>query len=190
MREIIKLKARKVDYATAGNDPERWQAVSSHLLATAQLVWQPIAEGITGYRNTRDTVRTPAQTAALEARVRYRGPFFLLAGLAVENQLKALIVRRAIATNPSCTTRDILQQFPKKNHDLVQLAARAGVVLTNGEERLLERLAHWIRWAGRYPIPKHEPDTAFERTTRECDLEDIERLIRKVDNRIRQLQKS
>jgi hypothetical protein len=182
-QQILKLKARRIDFDAFGTDPERWSATASHLLATARLAWQQIAEGMAGYRATMAAARTAAQTAALEERVRYRGPFFLLAGLAIENQVKALIVARQISSGEKPrSAREVLNLFPngKHQHNLVRLAGCAQVQLSDPECTLLTRLSSFVMWAGRYPIPKNESDARFERTTGECDLREVEQLIEKL----------
>jgi hypothetical protein len=59
----------------------------------------------------------------------------------------------------------------------VLLAEWAKVPLTANTRALLERLSAFVQWAGRYPIPMQEARASFERTTRENDLEDIQRFI-------------
>ena len=156
-KRILKLKARSVVRSTAGIDPERWRSVAGHLLAAARLLWQPVAEGIQRFHSKRDTPRTETETAALEELVRYRGPFFVLAGLAVENQLNTVIVQRKINAGP-CTVDDVLKLFPTSPHNLRFLAKRAQVVLSSSESTLFDRLSQFVKWAGRYPIPLNESD--------------------------------
>jgi hypothetical protein len=70
----------------------------------------------------------------------------MLAGMAIENMLKGLILQG--------TARDArLELMSKKKlitHDLVTLATRAGVELADFEQELLARLSRFIVWAGRY----------------------------------------
>jgi hypothetical protein len=175
---IIKLKRPQVDFDSTAITPHTWRNVSHQLLEGAKLLWQPIAEGIQGFGSTRGA-RTPDQAAGFEKQIAYYRPFFVLAGFAVENKLKAVIVHREIAAgSPPKTAKEVLKLFPRgKQHDLVALARCAGITLSSADETILERLTHFVRWAGRYPIPLTASETTFERTTRECDLEDILRLM-------------
>lgn len=178
-REILKLKVPKIDFDRVGRDPGKWLAYAGHLLAAAELLWLPISKGLDGYRATRSS-RTREQAADFEQQVRYRGPFFLLAGLAVEVALKALIVQGAIAASPSQGVKDILRLFPSSPHNLKELAKRARLTPTPSEDALLERLSRWIRWAGRYPIPLNPGEADFERTTRDCDYDEVRAFIRRT----------
>jgi hypothetical protein len=185
-REILKLKTRPVDFES-GTYGEAWRAVAGDLLATARLVWQSISDGMAGYRATRGRPRTGAEIKALELKVRHRGSFFLLAGLAIENQLKGVIVQREIAEGRApLNSHDVLSLFPKKQHDLVRLAERAKVEI-GPYGKMLARLSCFVQWAGRYPIPKKEIEARFDRTTRETDLEDIEAFFARVDGEFRRL---
>jgi hypothetical protein len=48
------------------------------------------------------------------------------------------------------------------NHSLRQYADDvSGVTITKSEKRLLDELEHYLRWAGRYPMPK-KPDSAIQ----------------------------
>jgi hypothetical protein len=79
----------------------------------------------------------------------YFGPFFVLAGLAVENHLKARILERRIAagqTIPDGTA--VVDVFPRKAHDLIVLAESTDVSLTPSTRALLQRLSSFVVWAG------------------------------------------
>jgi hypothetical protein len=80
-----------------------------------------------------------------------QGPWFgdvavMLYGLTVENLLKAGLAAQGKAAAPN-------GNFGQKSHDLQSLAAAFGLVLLPQEAELLERLQHFVEWAGRYPIP-------------------------------------
>ncbi len=77
-------------------------------------------------------------------------PASLLYGLAVENLLKAIILKNV---KPAATRRR-LPEWPSDGHDLEKLASRAIVTLNDCERDMLRRLSAFVRWAGRYPIPK------------------------------------
>jgi len=189
-RQIIKLKRPHVDFDATGIDPHAWRTVAQQLLDGAKLLWNPIAEGIQGYARTRGG-RTADEQTAFEKQVAYYRPFFTIAGFAIENELKALIIHReAVAGHPPQTAKDALKLFQNgkrtRQHDLVALAARAGLhQLAAGEQTMLERLTQFVRWAGRYPIPLTAPETNFARTTRECDLEDLVRFMEKLEREFR-----
>ena len=74
--------------------------------------------------------------------------YLLLTGLAAENLAKAVIV----AGRDAVVTDDRLAD-DLKTHWLLDLIRRAGVVLSEEDSHLVERLEAHVTWAGRYPIP-------------------------------------
>ena len=82
-----------------------------------------------------------------------KGPCFMLMSFAVENLLKAAIVR----DKGLCFKRKFeeSQRFPDKlkEHDLVKLAKMAKLRFNIKEEDLLRRLSRNAIWKGRYPVP-------------------------------------
>jgi hypothetical protein len=177
--EVLKSK-RPALKADAGLTPASWRVVAGRLLAGARLIAEPLMEGIAG-RQAPDV--TPEQKRALVPKVDLFECFFLLASFAVENELKARIVERALAAGQTFTTiDDVMKLFTKKRggHDIEDLARLAAFVPTPGEAGLLHRLTHFAHWAARYPTPRKRGDAIFERTTRDRDLTDIEALIAKI----------
>ena len=74
------------------------------------------------------------------------GPATTLLGLAFENCLKALIVRSIPA--------DERPRWPGDGHDLLRLLDATSLSCTLAESFLLRRLSEFVRWAGRYPVPR------------------------------------
>ena len=76
--------------------------------------------------------------------------YLFVAAFAAENLLKALVVGRA-----NWPDSQIAQKIPDelKSHKLLDLAAVAGVNLTDDESEVLERLTEFGIWLGRYPAP-------------------------------------
>jgi hypothetical protein len=176
---ITKVKRPDVDLSY-GVNPQVWRAVAKRLLAAARLVWPPLAEALQGYADTREE-RTPAQARQFADQMEYFAGFFVLAGLAVENALKAHLLEGKIAAGeviPAGT--GVIRLFPDKAHDLVLLADWAKLTLTPGETRLLARLSEYVLWAGRYPIPKNAKNATFQRDTRDRDLKEIEAFIARL----------
>lgn len=84
---------------------------------------------------------------------------FMLAGMSVEVQLKALIThdpgaRSAVspAAEPSAgPDRQLWKAF--RSHDLVLLADKAQLALDDSQERIAIALSEYIYWRGRYVVP-------------------------------------
>ena len=83
---------------------------------------------------------------------------FMLAGMAIEAQLKAILVNeptvRAVVTaevtnNPA--DKKLCKTFYQ--HDLLALADAANVSFTAPEKRIAAALSQYINWRGRYVLP-------------------------------------
>ena len=83
----------------------------------------------------------------------YQGTYFMLIAYAVENFLKAAIIREKSFEYK----RKFLEtlKFPSelRSHNLVKLARRAHLNFSSEEEDLLRRLTRSATWYGRYPAP-------------------------------------
>ncbi len=83
----------------------------------------------------------------------------LLMGLAIENALKACLVREKLID-----VSDGIFPAELKTHDLSALAKKLGLTLSRNQLIHVESLTLYVDWAGRYPIPvsleKWEPPWA------------------------------
>ena len=93
---VNKLKRPPVKYEDAAR-PEAWRAVGRRLMTSAEFLWEPLNEAIEGFVVTRGD-RSPAQAAKYAALADHFGAFFVLAGFAVENYLKARLLANRIAS--------------------------------------------------------------------------------------------
>lgn len=113
---------------------------------------------------------------------RLASPFLLLCGLALENLLKALIVKQMFGRQdgqPDTDAPTVLPQY-LKTHNLCELADRASFSTSDRERRTLTRLTHYVEWAGRYPIPRRrQPEP--KRFIGEGDLADVEELVARLE---------
>jgi hypothetical protein len=71
---------------------------------------------------------------------------FMLAGFAVEDLIKGLLVQKGTGVESK-------GRFQLHSHDSLTLADHAALPLTEEEHLLLERLQDYLTWVGRYPIP-------------------------------------
>ena len=127
-------------FTLRANSPAQWRGSAQSLKDCAELVFG-------------------AHLAALQAvmggdigqhvfsHLRTGGVFFLLAGLAVENLVKALVIHRGGATVATRLPRAL------KTHGIRALLERLEISLSPEEDKLVSRLETAIAWAGRYPVP-------------------------------------
>jgi hypothetical protein len=74
--------------------------------------------------------------------------YMLLAGLAIENLVKA----RVVSINGGSGSKPGRLSAEVKTHDLLQLFDMAGLALSDDEAYSPERLEAFVEWAGRYPL--------------------------------------
>jgi hypothetical protein len=119
-------------FESTGNNPLSWRHSAENLLTGARAVRKEV----------RDFGRMMHSLAAVEA---------LLLGFAIECLLKAIYINGG---NTLVKQGKYVHVRNAADHDLIQLAAAAGVSLTTTERRVLRKLTPFILFAGRYPIPK------------------------------------
>jgi hypothetical protein len=76
----------------------------------------------------------------------------LLYGLSLENLIKAVIIKG----KPELISNGELLKWPgggKHGHNLIGLFEEAVIDFSNGQSDIVVRLASFVLWAGRYPIP-------------------------------------
>ena len=122
-------------YRLACAEPYLWMCKAREVRRAADLLWHQFVNEVRAFSTGEESPE----------------PFFgdvamMLYGLTMENLLKAGLVVKGVAASPN-------GNFNQKSHDLHALARDFGLVLSFAETELLERLQHFIEWAGRYPIP-------------------------------------
>ena len=155
MRNKWKSKARQIDDATkhamiehfADNvlNPENWFAAANSLELTLKHLSQEVAEWSELTRNNPSGFDGPK---AGVARV-----FLMLAGVAIENLCKGLLVSRL-----TLEERDLVRlagKLPSKlqKHLSISLFDAIEFPLTPGQECLVEILGKAVVWRGRYSAP-------------------------------------
>ncbi len=126
-------------YGNAGENPAAWQVSAKDLLAAAMAVKAKVQP----FDNAMDPL------ARVEA---------MLLGIALECLLKGMYIRRhRVWEDPTkahaLVKNDIYVGVKDAgDHELLQLAAAAGVTVSQPERSILIRLTDFIKYAGRYPI--------------------------------------
>ena len=134
-------------FQVAGTSAAVWLMRAYRLRRAADIMWR---------QATRDVKRLVAQGPDLKVPW---GPeatgqaAMLLSGLTIEVLIKALLIGRG----GSRVENGVFKPWGKKSkhdHDIVKLFGLAGEQLTAEERNFAEHLTKFIRWAGRYPLPK------------------------------------
>ena len=100
----------------------------------------------------------------------------LLAGLAMENLAKGLVIRR------EGLDKGNLPKGIDKHQTLIYLD-RGGFKLSAAERRLVKRLEEHVVWAGRYPVPKHRGVSMKQGTGGSLqELQDFVALYERLDH--------
>ncbi len=123
------------------NTPGIWVLQARELKCAADLIFN-------AYVSDFDEMQRGGSTLDLQ-NLQIVGPATLLYGLAFENVIKAIILKKegAMIENGK------LKRWPGSGHELIELAERAGIRLTDLQRELLSRFTAFIEWSGRYPIP-------------------------------------
>ncbi|MHB8581443.1 MAG: hypothetical protein ACYDA4_16485 [Ignavibacteriaceae bacterium] len=124
--------------------PDNWLAYADELKDSAEILWAENSnrlrlEIIQNSKSIIENKNTPSISRS----------YLLLAGFAIENVLKGII----IADDPSQINSGKLSS-ELKSHSLSKLASKInGMVFTKDEIKLLKMLEKIIPYWGRYPIP-------------------------------------
>jgi hypothetical protein len=169
--------------------PDLWLGTAEMLLRAADQMPVASLDGMAAHRKwLLDRERAFAGSFITHLVLPSLGLFparMMLLGLALENLAKGLIV----AANPSAVRPNgDTVEFPwGRRHLSTELLRQAGHQPTPEDEELLEILAEFVLWAGRFPAPLRAPeaeqrwDTPLE--TRYRDLADTLRLGLKMSIR-------
>lgn len=131
--------------------PNDWRSLASELREAADLLWNDRSNGLRAEVDHVADVKDGQFVEKTIARKIYSisRPFILLAGFAIENLLKGLIVESRPETITSGTLHDSL-----KSHSLEQLAGQLeGIEFSSDELKFLRTAQSAIPYWGRYPIP-------------------------------------
>jgi hypothetical protein len=134
------------------NDPTLWVKRAVDLAYSAQVLFER-ASAATGSLVGDKGPNIELETQHLLSEIGTYPVAFMLAGLALENMLKALRVAQLNSESPIV---DGDQRFKAlaSTHSLVDLAHQAGLAIDDVADETLRTLKDCIVWVGRYPRPR------------------------------------
>lgn len=139
-----KRRQAEETFALTAMAPEAWLEQAQAMRVAAEPILQSFL-GILHTSQTRPGVRL--------RKLAYTRAYMLLTGLAFENLLKAIAVKRGLLTaNPDLTFDQGLNR-EKGGHSLIGLARSLQIELILAEQEYFQRLEEYLYWAGRYPVP-------------------------------------
>ncbi len=152
--------------------PSSWLEYGEELRDSAELVWTRNEE-LLGVSLTLDSDYRPLKEGRISTVSR---TYMLLAGFALENVLKGLL----IAADPSLVNQGVLHD-ELKSHDIVALTKKIpGLCLSHEELKFCENATKAVPYWGRYPIPLRKgqlsPEVGVDETLRQAFLMLFERL--------------
>lgn len=115
-----------------------WLSSAYSLERAADILWKAIEKDNEARRNDEE----PESYSSIFPQ------FMLLAGFAIENCLKAICIKQSGAYSDN-------GKFQFGHHDLVDLATKSGIEFNQADGEFIERLEHFVLFAGRYPAPKN-----------------------------------
>jgi hypothetical protein len=158
----------KTTFELIGQSPHVWLSSATQLKRAADLVREELKKILSVY---------PRGRARYEDLVLFNS-YMLLAGLALENLTKGILIGR----NPNIVSRvnlDLkLLGNSKGGHDLSKLAQQAATNLSPIEIDLIDRLVAFVVWAGKYPIHLRANETNHP-TFKTTDPELIDKVFEK-----------
>lgn len=124
-------------FEAAAKHPYTWKIQADGLMRSASILLTQAQEDI---KQVWDSADIHAEPPVL-------GSYVLLAGLALENLLKGILVMR----HQQLDIKDFMDEI--KGHDLNTLARSVGLHFDHRTSFLLEKITAYIIWAGKYPGP-------------------------------------
>lgn len=157
--------------AFLASDHKVWVSKAHDLRQSAELLVQYDAEVFEKVFTERKQPRLPSFWTA--------GPARMMMGFALENLLKALLLRDPEHLRKAFSKEGKLS-WKGDGHDLIALSKEAGFEWGRKEEQYLELWQMCAKWAGRYPLPKNESQLPRQRKA----LPSREALLKRSQKRI------
>ena len=135
-------------------NPRRWVEIANEMIEATNILEPQLRKfWIVATKNVQLEKLGKSDEHSINPPPNLHGPYFILTSYAIENLLKALIIR---------DRRDeIRSQFfqtgslPRliNGHNLLRLSREAKIKMDVYEEDVLTRLSRQSKWKGRYPVP-------------------------------------
>ncbi|PYO00675.1 MAG: hypothetical protein DMD91_10000 [Candidatus Rokuibacteriota bacterium] len=162
MSEVDWAAVKALAYEEAATTPQSWLNLADDLRRAAEAVWAPFEDALP---------RPGRPSRAKSSPFGYGAVFLMLAGLAIENLAKGLVVQRKPPEIKDGKAVGIA------GHGILARLKSAAVPLTNQDREFIRRLEMFVSWAGRYPIPLHVAQMKVEKTIHTTDGDQFKALF-------------
>ena len=160
------MSLKRIQEFTENASPDNWLKYADELRQTALILWENKGNRWLETNSGKIESERPAVSRS----------FMLVAGLAIENTLKANLV----AVDPSLINKGILDK-KLQEHNLTKLALLTkDIEFSEKEMKLMEIFSDAIPYWGRYPIPLHFNNIKTERILNDEVYNTFTTLFRKV----------
>jgi hypothetical protein len=115
------------------------------------------------------------------------GSYLVLAGMALENLFKAILVLQNPALVNGC--KACLKE-EIRTHDLLRLSGKIRIDLSDAEfdaRAFLEKLATYVTWEGRYPVPLKADDYRLSRYDPDKDSARLLWVWKRAEQRLKEI---
>jgi hypothetical protein len=163
-------------YECIGKTHVFWLISAKSLKASADIIWEKIEYtlyDIYGAKVSHNTEESEVESV-----------YLMLLGMSIENALKALCI---IHNAEIVSDGKLKATWGGDGHDLVQIASLAKFTRSEPDTQLLRNLSNYIRWAGRYPIPKHyshDPVKDYPMIILPFEKERLNKLVDKIFTKV------
>ena len=151
---VTDKKTLAEQFMLRANSPESWRGSARALKVCADLVF-------VSHRRAVDAVIGGNVSEAMRGGIAIGPVFFFLAGLAIENLVKGLLVLHGGVEAHRASLPGEL-----KGHGIWARVARLKISLSPEEAQLVRRLETAVEWAGRYPVPREATEPLGSDTSR------------------------
>jgi hypothetical protein len=195
-------------YRAQLSDYDAWMQSGRAMLASADLIWPKVQALFARTQARAEAVRKAFETGGLpmsqavgrtlptlglenfQEMLGYGNAFLLNAGHAIENLIKAVRIKRLSLSGQTIEFGAGPDRIPRTHTKYDEMAGHELGTLSDAEATLLRRLALYVQWAGRYPMPTKPPpvDDVNGRSLQSTDRDRVHAIAQRLIDKFESLQ--
>ena len=166
------MNTQNFDFVARSKAP--WKLVAENLFHSSEVLWKECLQAWEQMNKLSKTETKQPIPLHMYPGTNVWPTSQMLAGLALENLLKCIIIRR----DPTLVKEGSINRT-LITHNLLELFKRVEIQLTSGENDLISKLEIMVKWGGKYPLPQ-EATNNHVRATDGKYFETFEALYKKT----------